>query len=37
LLGIVNDGCGNEKQAALATQGSTSSYPMDPTRALQII
>ncbi|KAK1625818.1 hypothetical protein QYE76_000133 [Lolium multiflorum] len=30
-LGIGNDGRGNEKQAALATQGSTSSYPVDPT------
>ena len=30
-LGIGNDGRGNDKQAALATQGSTSSYPMDLT------
>ncbi|KAK1695648.1 hypothetical protein QYE76_012345 [Lolium multiflorum] len=30
-LGIGNDGRGNEKQAALATQGSTLSYPVDPT------
>ena len=29
-LGIGNDGRGNEKQAALATQGSTSSYTVDP-------
>ncbi|KAK1680235.1 hypothetical protein QYE76_041083 [Lolium multiflorum] len=30
-LGIGNDGRGNDKQAALATHGATTSYPVDPT------